>query len=263
MSEENVVCPACGDVVPIGRYCKSCGERLPVPETPHLEEPTSIYTSEPDLQEEEEFSQLPQFDMSVDEMDSVTFARVMSRAELQVIQKELDDLIGQIQATRQALQLKQADKALLTARAEQLRISFDRTKKRREELRSGAGKIPLEKKYERFKEFEEKLSKLEDAEDSLDSAVFKEQRDRIISTLKALKKDLKSSIKNAEKWLKNMKKTRRTLDRDSSRLDAQYRIGDISAHNYEESKARIEKSIQALEIGRTILDEIIENAKQM
>jgi len=264
MSDEYIECPSCNSVVPIGRYCKSCGESLlAAPPVPPPIKTTPREPPEPIIPEEEVPTNLPDFGLTIPEMDNLTFARVMSRAELSVIQKELDVLIEQIRATRQALQLQHADKAVLTLRAEQLRIAFDKTKRRKEELASGIGKLAVEKIHASFKEHEEKLVKLDAAEGTLDSAVYKEQRDKIITALKTLKRELKSSIKTAEKWLKSMKKARRSLEKGSSRLDAQYKIGDISASTYDESKARTERSLQILDVAREILDEAIENAKKM
>jgi signal recognition particle GTPase len=151
----------------------------------------------------------------------------------------------------------------LTARAEKLRTTFDGTKRRREELASGTGKLAVEKICASFKEHEEKLTKLDAAEDTLDPTIYKEQRERLIATLKALKKELKNSIKAAEKWHKNMKKARRSIEKDSSRLDAQHKMGDISTSSYDSAKSRIERSLMVLDVAREMLDEIIEKAKKM
>jgi hypothetical protein len=229
--------------------------------SPPKEKPV-LETSEPIIPEEEVPTNLPDFGITVAGMDNLAFVRVMSRAELSVIQKELDLLIKQIQATRQALQLQHADKALLTARAEKLRTTFDETKRRREELASGTGKLAVEKVYASFKEHEQKLTKLDAAEDSLDSAIYKEQRERLITALKALKKELKDSIKMAEKWHKNMKKARRSIEKDSSRLDAQHKMGDISTSSFDAAKARIDRSLMVLDVAREMLDEIIEIVKK-
>jgi hypothetical protein len=60
-----------------------------------------------------------------------------------------------------------------------------------------------------------------------------------------------------------MKKARRNIEKDSSRLDAQHKIGDISTKSYDAAKARIERSLMVLDVARELLDEIIENAKKM
>ncbi|MFW9803603.1 MAG: hypothetical protein ACFFFC_13160 [Candidatus Thorarchaeota archaeon] len=263
MSDEYIECPSCNSVVPIGRFCKSCGESLIVAPPARISKETSPEPPAPLIPEEDVPPNLPDFAITVPGMDKLAFTRIMSKAELSVIQRDLDLLIKQIQSTRQALQLQHSDKALLTARAEQLRAAFDRTKARREELSSGTGKLTLEKVHASFKEHEEKLAKLDAAEDSLDSAIYKEQREQLIATLKALKKELKNSIKMAEKWHKSMKKARRSIEKDSSRLDAKYKMGDMSASNYDDAKARIERSLMVLEVAREMLDEIIENAKKM
>ena len=65
------------------------------------------------------------------------------------------------------------------------------------------------------------------------------------------------------KWHKSMKKARRSIEKDSSRLDAKYKMGDMSASTYDDAKARIERSLMVLEVAREMLDEIIENAKKM
>ncbi|MFW9799063.1 MAG: hypothetical protein ACFFD9_01370 [Candidatus Thorarchaeota archaeon] len=214
------------------------------------------------LPSRDESVDLPKFGMTVEGMDRREFAALMSRAELQVIRKELDSLVEQIQSTRQALKLRHADKAILTARAEALRIAFDRTKSRREELSSFSGSLGLERTLQSLEEYEQKRSRLEEMKESLDRAVYKEQRVKIIDTLKTLQKELKNSVKQVESWFKGMKKTDRTLKRERSRLDAQHKIGDISASNYEQAKAKVERSIIILEVSRSILDEVLVEAKK-
>jgi hypothetical protein len=263
MSDEYIECPSCNSVVPIGRFCKSCGESLIVAPPAKPPKATTSEPSEPLIPEEDVPPNLPDFGITVPGMDKLAFTRIMSKAELSVIQKDLDLLIKQIQATRQALQLQHSDKALLTARAEQLRAAFDRTKARREELSTGIGQLALERVHTSFKEHEEKLTKLDAAEDSLDAAIYKEQRENLIATLKSLKKELKNSIKAAQKWHKSMKKARRSIEKDSSRLDAKHKMGDMSASTYDDAKARIERSLMVLDVARDMLDEIIKNAKKM
>ena len=94
MSDEYIECPSCNSVVPLGRFCKSCGESLIVaPPAAPPKEATSSEPSEPLISEEEVPPNLPDFGISVPGMDKLAFSRVMSRAELSVIQKDLDLLI--------------------------------------------------------------------------------------------------------------------------------------------------------------------------
>ena len=134
MSEALVTCPSCGMEVPEGSFCKSCGKPLAVTEEDTLD--PEDFGAPVDLGSPmgDETTLAVRFGMTVEGMDQREFVTLMSRAELEVIRKELDTLVEQIQATRQALKLRQADKAILTARAEDLRAAFDKTKTRREEL---------------------------------------------------------------------------------------------------------------------------------
>jgi chromosome segregation ATPase len=203
-----------------------------------------------------------QFGMTVEGMDQREFVILMSRSELEVIRKELDALVDQIQATRQALKLKHADKAILTARAEDLRAAFHKTKKRREELSDFRGDLHLERAVKTLDELKEKRSKLEEMKGTLDKSVYKEQKKKIADAIKNVEKGFKSSIKDAENWLKSMSKTSRTLQQDGSRLEARHRIGDVSPRQYETERAGVERSLKTLEIARSILDEVLVDAKK-
>jgi hypothetical protein len=205
---------------------------------------------------------MPHFGFTISGVDEMTSATLLSRAELEIIGDELDLLIDQIGATRQALQLKEADKAVLTARAEQLRKAFDHTKQRREELAGFGGSLPLETILSGLNDQETKLSKLEEMKGSLDQVVYKEQKSKIKDSLKSLNKDLKSAMKDAGRWLKALMKTRKELLREGSRLDAKHKIGDISTTAYESSKAKVERSIRVIDVGYKMLDEALELAKK-
>ena len=262
MSEELVTCPSCGMEVPEGSFCKSCGKPLVVAEeeTLYPEDFGPPVDLEPSTADEPTRS--VQFGMTVEGMDQREFVTLMSRAELEVIRKELDTLVDQIQATRQALKLKHADKAILTTRAEDLRAAFDKTKKRREELSDFRGDLRLERAVKTLDELEGKRSKLEEMKGTLDKSVYKEQKKKIAEAIKNLEKSLKIAIKDAENWLKSMSKTHRTLQKDGSRLEARHRIGDVSAGSYETSRTEVERSLKILEIGRSILDEVLVDAKK-
>lgn len=262
MSEALVTCPSCGMEVPEGSFCKSCGKPLVVSEEDKLDPEAFATPLDPGLPVADEPVGAVQFGMTVEGMDQREFVTLMARAELEVIRKELDTLVDQIQATRQALKLKRADKALLTARAEDLRAAFDRTKSRREELSDFRGDLRLERIVKTLDELEEKSSKLKEMEGTLDKSVYKEQKKKIADTIKTLRKSLKSSIKDAETWVKSISKTSGTLQRDGSRLKARHRIGDVSTGKNETARAEVERSLKILEIGRSILDEVLAEAKK-
>jgi len=257
MPDRLVFCPSCGKEVPSGRFCNSCGYTLPM-----------IDSSEPDESFHEDLTPpraqkpIPRFEFLIDGMDALASATLLARAELEIIDDELDLLIEQIGATRQALQLKEADKAVLSDRATHLRKLFDQTKTRREELTAFGGSLPLEAILNNLEEQETKISKLEEVEGSLDKIVFKEQESEIKAKLKSLKRELKSAIKETGRWLNSLTKTRKVLVREASRLDAKHKIGDISTSAYESSKWKVERSIRVIDVGYKMLDETLELAKK-
>jgi chromosome segregation ATPase len=171
----------------------------------------------------------------------------MAKDELEVIDRDLDELIRQIQATRQALSLKNADRVVLTARAETLRAVLDRTKSRRAELMSIKGPLTIETVLSELASEESKLSKLEQLEGSVDAQVYDEQYEDLIASIKKLKKELKGAVKEACEWLKGMSKKTKELRREASRLDARHKI---------------DRSIEVLEGGQRALETILTMAER-
>ncbi|NHJ13731.1 MAG: hypothetical protein EAX95_08640 [Candidatus Thorarchaeota archaeon] len=256
-----IVCPSCGNEVPVGRFCNSCGLPLPQVETDSItdsDSETPLSQSHPDMKKGE----IPRFSLTISGMDSLASASLFSRAELEIIDEELDQLIEQIGATRQALQLKEADKSVLTSRANELRKSFETTKKRREELARFGRRLPVEVILTNLQEQESKLEKLEGVQGSIDSAVYKEQRSQLQAGIKALEKELKSAIKDADRWLKGIGGLRRTLLKEGSRLEARYKIGDLSPTAYDKARAENDRAIRTLDVCGRMLDEILANAKK-
>jgi chromosome segregation ATPase len=256
-----IVCPSCGNEVPVGRFCNSCGLPLPQVEIGSVTDSgseDSLSQSHPDVKKGE----IPRFSLTISGMDSLASASLLSRAELEIIDEELDQLIEQIGATRQALQLKEADKSVLTSRANDLRKSFETTKKRRAELARFGSKLPLEVILNNLQEQESKLEKLEAAQDSIDSAIYKEQRSQLQAGIKALEKELKGAVKDADRWLKGIGGLRKALLKDESRLEARYKIGDVSPAAYDKAKAENDRAMRTLDVCRRILDETLANAKK-
>ncbi|MHA1933928.1 MAG: hypothetical protein ACW97A_01485 [Candidatus Thorarchaeota archaeon] len=274
MSKSLIVCGKCGLEVPQGNFCKICGEPL----HDDTEQVSPILDSDESLSEQissgsiaedatEVFSEpepeiLPDFGFQIDGMDKKSFSILFSKAELTVVDVELDDLIEKIKSTRQALNLENADLDLLTERAERLRNAFESTKNRRNELTSVRGKLPIVMNLKELELFETKLSRLEDAKGTLDSVVYDEQRDKILRDIKRLRQGLKISIKKSKEWVKGLGKKMKDLNREGSRYDAKYKIGDISEKKYEESMRSIKRQIRIIEIGQKSLDEEIRIAEK-
>ena len=265
MPEPLVACPSCGLRVPEGKFCKLCGEPLIQSEKENIPEHNLELETEQTITEEiqeSEPSSLPHFEVTIEDMHYDAAAILLARAELIVIDDELDKMIEKIKATRQALQLQQADKSVLTARAETLRTEFEQTKARRRELISVKEKLVLEQILASLDKHEARLSKLEEIAGTVDKEVYKEQRIEILQTIKELRSNLKEAIKTGKKWSKGINKTLKVLDKEMSRLDAKFKIGDVSRSKYEISKAKIERGIRVLTGGQQRLDELLRIAEK-
>ena len=265
MSEPRVTCPFCGLEVPEGRFCKICGKPLDTegalssPEIePQFEEDIEPNVSPPEF----ERMALPHFDVTVEDMEHKAAVVLLSRSELEVVDLELDNIIERTKATRQALQLQQADKEILTVRAEELRDEFEKTKSRRRELIDVTASLVLEKLLDALDKDEDRLEKLEAISSTVDKDVYKEQRVEILHSIKELRTNLKQSIKTAKKWVKGIKKTLKKLDKDVSRVEAKFKIGDISRDSYDSSVSRLKRSIRIVEGGQERLESLLRIAEK-
>jgi hypothetical protein len=251
--------------VPEGRFCKICGKALDT-EVPFISpevEPQFEENMEPDIAPPEpEKMVLPHFDVIVEDMEHEAAVVLMSRSELEVVDLELDNIIERTKATRQALQLQQADKQILTVRAEEIRDEFEKTKSRRRELTVVSTPLILEKLLNALDKDEERLAKLEAISGTVDKDVYKEQRVEILHSIKELRVNLKQSIKTAKKWVKGIKKTLKKLDKEVSRIEAKFKIGDISRDSYDSSKARLKRSIKIVEGGQERLISLLRIAEK-
>ncbi|MFW9957690.1 MAG: hypothetical protein ACFFCT_06440 [Candidatus Odinarchaeota archaeon] len=269
MPKPLIECPFCDREVPDGKYCNLCGEELHPGDSrnvPNSEDLPTNHTTEvvegPKEDTSSESISPPHFDMVIQDMPFDAAVVLLSSAELVVLDDELDRIIEQTKATRQALQLRQADKAILTARTEVLREEFERAKQRKRELTSVKEKLALESILEALDKHEARLSKLEGIAGTLEKDVYEEQRIEILQTIKELRTSLKDAIKIGQKWSKGIKNTLKALRKDMNRLDAKFKIGDISREKYESSKTRMERGIRIIEGGQERLDELLEQTKK-
>ena len=265
MSEPLITCPFCGLEVPEGRFCKICGKPLDTeiplssPEMePQFEEDMDSHVAPPELEK----TDLPHFDVTVENMENQAAVVLLSRSELEVVDLELDNIIERTKATRQALQLQQADKQVLTVRAEELRDEFEKTKSRRRELTAVTAPLVLEQLLEALDKDEGRLEKLEAISDTVDKDVYKEQRVEILHSIKELRTNLKQAIKTAKKWVKGIKNTLKKLDKDVSRVEAKFKIGDISRDTYDSSISRLKRSIRIVEGGQERLISLLRIAEK-
>jgi hypothetical protein len=265
MSEPLVTCPFCGLEVPEGRFCKICGKPLeseeqlsPLEAEPQFEEDVESDISTPEL----EMVTLPHFDITIEDMEQGAAVVLLSRSELEVVDMELDNIIERTKATRQALQLQQADKQILTSRAEELRDEFEKAKSRRRELIDVTSPLVLERLLDALDKDEGRLEKLEAISDTLDKDVYKEQRLEILNSIKELRTNLKQAIKTAKKWVKGIKKTLKKLDKEVSRVEAKFKIGDISRDTYDTSISHLRRNIRVVEGGQERLVSLLRIAEK-
>ena len=269
MPEQLIECPFCSHEVPNGKYCNLCGQPLHSGDSSDFSEIEDSFTSHPaetaEMQEENTSSEpisLPHFDVVIQDMPYEAAVILLSGAELVVLDDELDRIIEQTKATRQALKLRQADKAVLTERAGVLRDEFERAKQRKRELTSVKEKLVLETILDALDKHEARFSKLEGIAGNLDKDVYEEQRIEILQTIKDLRAKLKEANKLGNKWSKGIKNTLKTLQKEMNRLDAKFKIGDIPRDQYESSKARMERGVRIIEDGQKRLDELLELTKK-
>ncbi len=265
MSDPLVTCPSCGLDVPEGRYCKICGKPLVAEYStnPPEKEPLSedkIDLVAPSLKAERLV--LPHFDISIEDMEKEAAIILLSRSELDVVDLELDSIIERTKATRQALQLQKANKQVLTIRAEELREEFEKTKNRRRELAAVSGPIILERLLDALDKDEQRLEKLEEISGTVDKSVYKEQRTEILSSIKEIRENLKVAIKTVKKWVKGIKKTLKNLDKEMSRIEAKFKIGDISRDSYESTKVKLERNTKIVEGGQERLISLLRTAEK-
>ncbi|MBD3404938.1 MAG: hypothetical protein GF411_02240 [Candidatus Lokiarchaeota archaeon] len=265
MSKALIVCRECGREVPDGRFCKFCGKPLETEDNISLEDvevdTEETLTSDVILSESHE-EKLPEFSIAVDGMDHRSLASILSRSELVVLQSDLDSIIEQIQAIRQALKLEHADKDLLTSRAQELRTRFDAGKGRRSELSEFRSTLKLEECSEKLAAENIRLEKLEEIKSTLDSAVYKEQKDEILTRMKAFRHELKALIKVGKSWRKALNNSAKDIERSINRVEAKHKIGDISDSHYRRSKEELERDLRILTGGIKILEEVIDSAEQ-
>lgn len=263
MSRNLVLCPNCGQEVPERKYCNICGSELPTKAPP--DPPTETLRVDDGLEESDESTgfEMPPFDVIVEDMPAKAAAILLSRVELEVINGELERVINHTKATRQALRLKQADREVLTKRAEELKEEFERLRERKQSLTKVRAVLQLESLLNDFDHQEKRLVKLKEIEGSVDKDVFREQRAEIIEKMESLKYGLKRAVNDAKKWRKGITKTERKLEKELSRLDAKHKIGDISRHTYDSSTYRTRRSMRLLKGGANRLDNLLERAKDV
>lgn len=267
MTKSLVVCPSCEREVPQGKFCNICGSELPQVAPPDIPEDIDevdvtdgiVSIDEIDLPE---LSSMPHFDVTIEDIPREAAVVLLARAELEVIDHELDRIISQTKATRQALTLQQANRDVLVARAEKLRVDFEEAKSRKQDLLAVKHNLRLEQILKDLDRQEARFEKLRAIEGSVDKDVYNEQRVEILHQIKTLRDALKSAIKEAKKWTKGINKTLKSLEKETSRVDARFKIGDISRDAYDIQRYTLQRSIKIVKGGQRRLDALLSLAEK-
>ena len=204
----------------------------------------------------------PTFGFQIGEMDDLSHAVLFSRAELEVIDIELDRLIERISATRQALRLDETDKKIIVHRVKHLRGLLDESKTRKKELLVFKRPLRIEEIHSVLLSYGEKLTNLIETRTTLASELYETQRKKTEGKIEIIKTDLKTARKAAQKWPKSIRKNVKDLMKRLNRLEARHRIDDISDREYEESKSAIARNIETLTRGERILNEILSTTEK-
>jgi DNA repair exonuclease SbcCD ATPase subunit len=205
----------------------------------------------------EEVTPVIDFGIVLSGVDMSLLGPILARIELSIINSELEEIIEQSRATRHALSLQQADKQILASRAEDLKDSLDNLKSRRKDLERVSSFLVIEEVVDKLNSMKQKLTKLQEIKGTLDRDVFKEQHQKITSEIKRLKSMAKDEMKRLQRWLKEIKKVEKELRKASSKIEARYKIGDISMQAYDLSMVENKRQSAILKRTRLELDEII------
>ncbi len=247
MSARLLQCPSCGAEIEGGPYCRFCGASL-----------QSLITERSDIVTDDSKEEIPHIDfgISFSKAEIRTITPLLSQVELGIINDELEDIIEQIRATRQALKLENVESEVLTARAELLRETFEKLKMRKETLLKAPTALMIETVIEDLDLVETKQGKLEDASDALEKDVYKEQKERLKSERQSLVKQIKTESKLLNDWIKEFKKSISKLEKTLGKLEAQFKIGEISRTSYDSSRTELTRLIMLLECSISKMDEI-------
>ncbi len=271
-SNTTTICPTCGaEVIDVGR-CSVCGvplhaeDRLVAAELSDNKD--NQFTPEPDsiLESSSDTTSTvtapsPEFGIVIDAIERHSLVLLLSRSELEVLESELNQLIEQIEATRYALRLKHADKAVLTRRVEDLKAHLHKITTRINELKSFTGQLEIESIIHKIESIHTKIQTIEDRKRSIEPSIYREQITDLESELYRLEDSLRATIRRTEGWLKAIQKKIQVLQHDMKLLDAKY--NDITREAYESLKFKAERSIHILSGGYRILDDLLARAKKL
>ncbi|MFO7835641.1 MAG: hypothetical protein R6V83_03225 [Candidatus Thorarchaeota archaeon] len=181
---------------------------------------------------------------------------LLSRAERIVLNRELDRLTEEIVATRQALQLENADKQFLADRAKELGDRLKHIKNRQRELEHTTGEILLEKMIKSTKRMHNNRPKLPGVFSSLkDSSPLKTNGFGKMDPSE-LDVELAKETDCMKGCIESLKDAAQKLAKQEVQLRAKYDIGDISRSRFLTAHSEIRRNLAILKISEEILDQL-------
>jgi len=235
---EKIKCPNCGlEIDPNWEYCVFCGE--PIKET------TTMKKEEPPTPSE--------FKTLIKEI-------LMERAEFETINKELEEILRQIDAVKHVLELNVTEKSKVLKQISYLKNRLRTLKEQKQKLTHHEESILLEQLIKQKEELAAKLDELNKMKKTMDKVVYKEMKKELETQYEKVEKDLKEEVKEAKKTLKDFNKELIDLKRNYERLVASYKLGNIDESEYNVRKTELSFKISKMELAIKILQDMIEKA---
>ncbi len=232
------------EIEPDWKYCHFCGAKL-----------DDVETTKKDSTDSDEDT-LP----TPSEFKSLIKEILMERAEYETINKELGEIMEQIDAVKHILQLGVSDKEKVMRQVTHLKERLKELKERKQKLTHYEERILLEELIEKKLELSAKLDDLDQMKKTMDKVVYKEMKKSMEEEYDKVSKDLKEEIKEAKKTLKDLNEELIELKRDFEKLNATYKLGDIDEEEYNIKKTKLTFEITKLDSAIKMLQEMIEKA---
>lgn len=196
-------------------------------------------------------------------LDEESQKALFSKAERVVLSHELDKLTEEIVATRQALQLENADKQFLAGRAKELSDRLKSIKKRRRELENSTYELRLEKLIEIASKPNHARPKMPGISSSGEYEQSQDHDDFTTMGSSQFREVLDTEIEKVKASIDALENTAQQFMDQESELRAQYDISDISRSQFLAQHSDIRKRIDILHTGREILERKLKQAEDM
>ncbi|MBD3157752.1 MAG: hypothetical protein GF309_03090 [Candidatus Lokiarchaeota archaeon] len=188
---------------------------------------------------------------------------LISRAEQIVLDRELDRLTEEIVATRQALQLENADKMLLGTRARTLATRLKNIRKKRKSLANVDIKLRIEILIEAVRKTSQTRLEIPPASRRNKDSETLSTYDITKMDSSTIKQHLKQEVETLEQCIHRMANAIQNLRNEETELRARYDIDSLARFHYFRQRDEIRREIEILEICREIAEQSIAQANEV